>query len=229
VSDDFALADDFEFEPIPGLPSRPPAGEQVLWQGSPAWRSLAARAFHLRKVAVYFAVLVVVCAYTLLSGGGKSAGITAWSLLWLPLLGVAAGAVLSVFAWLSARSTIYTVTTRRVVIRYGIALPMTLNLPFKQLDSAGLHSHSDGTGDIAVKLVRGQRVAYLIMWPHVRPWRFTRAEPMLRSVPEAAHVAQILAQAIAPLEAVLVDRSVAGPATSKPPVRLPGRQPEVLA
>jgi len=52
---------------------------------------------------------------------------------------------------------------------------------------------------------------------------------MLRSVPEAARVAQILAQAIAPQEAVMVDRSVAGSATGKPPVRLPGRQPEVLA
>ena len=35
-----------------------------------------------------------------------------------------------VFAWASARTTVYTITNRRVVMRFGIALPMTLNLPF---------------------------------------------------------------------------------------------------
>ena len=25
--------DDYEIEPIPGLPERPPLGEEVLWQG----------------------------------------------------------------------------------------------------------------------------------------------------------------------------------------------------
>ena len=51
--------DDFEFEPVRGLPAMLPPGERLLWQGNPAWRSLAIRAYHVRKVALYFAVLVL--------------------------------------------------------------------------------------------------------------------------------------------------------------------------
>ena len=44
--------DDYAGEPIPGLPADLPEGERLLWQGSPAWMSLAVRAFHIRKVAI---------------------------------------------------------------------------------------------------------------------------------------------------------------------------------
>ena len=27
--------DDFQIEPVPGLPERPPEGERILWQGRP--------------------------------------------------------------------------------------------------------------------------------------------------------------------------------------------------
>ena len=33
--------DDFAIEPIPGLPERPPQGEEILWQGRPNWWALA--------------------------------------------------------------------------------------------------------------------------------------------------------------------------------------------
>jgi hypothetical protein len=36
----------------------------------------------------------------------------------------------------------------------------------------------------------------LLLWPHVRPWRLTHVEPMLRCVPEARVVADILAGAL---------------------------------
>ena len=38
--------------------------------------------------------------------------------------------------------------------------------------------------------------AWLLLWPHVRPWRMRHPEPMLRSLPDAAHVAAILAPAL---------------------------------
>jgi hypothetical protein len=50
---------EFEHEPVRGLPEKLPAGERILWQGTPSWRALAIRAFHARKVALYFAALVV--------------------------------------------------------------------------------------------------------------------------------------------------------------------------
>ena len=40
--------------PAPSLP----AGEVVLWQGAPSFRSLVRRALHLRTLGIYFAVLV---------------------------------------------------------------------------------------------------------------------------------------------------------------------------
>ena len=41
-------------------------------------------------------------------------------------------------AWLSARNTVYTITDRRVVMRIGIVLTLTFNLPFKRIAAAGL-------------------------------------------------------------------------------------------
>ena len=49
---------DDDFEPVPGLPETLPQGEQMLWQGSPQWWSLALRAFRLREVGVYFGFLM---------------------------------------------------------------------------------------------------------------------------------------------------------------------------
>ena len=49
-----------EWEAAPGLPSALPAGERVVWQGAPDWRSLAVHAFHVRKVAIYFALMLAV-------------------------------------------------------------------------------------------------------------------------------------------------------------------------
>ena len=47
-----------EFEPQYGLPERLPAGENILWQGSPDFVTLARRVFHIRTLALYFALLM---------------------------------------------------------------------------------------------------------------------------------------------------------------------------
>ena len=47
-----------EFEPQHGLPERLPAGEHLLWQGTPDWRVIARRVFHVNKVAAYFALML---------------------------------------------------------------------------------------------------------------------------------------------------------------------------
>ncbi|MDZ7712682.1 MAG: hypothetical protein U5L06_06050 [Rhodovibrio sp.] len=49
--------DDFDFEPIPGLPKRPPEGEEILWQGAPSARSLGRFLFNLRLIALYSGIL----------------------------------------------------------------------------------------------------------------------------------------------------------------------------
>jgi hypothetical protein len=119
------------------------------------------------------------------------------SSLRLSALAVVAVALLALFAWLVARTTLYTITTRRVVLRFGIALPITLQIPFQKIDAAGCHVWPNGAGDLALSLSKTQRVAYLVLWPHARPWKLGRAEPTLRGIPEAASVAQILGRALA--------------------------------
>lgn len=188
--------DDFAFEPIPGLPALPPEGETLLWQGGPDWRGLAWRAFHVREVAFYFAVLVAAQpALALMQGTAVRA--TLLPMTWVALAGSVAIGMLGLLAWLSARGTIYTITNRRLVMRFGIALPMTINLPFALIAEAGVRRRRDGRGDLPISLVAGERVSYIVLWPHARPWRMAKPEPMLRELPEAVRVADILARALA--------------------------------
>jgi hypothetical protein len=174
-----------------GLPGALPEGETIQWQGGPEWRSLARHAFHVRKVAVYFALLGAVgLAFAL--GRETPPGEIAAMLAWLAVLATAAIGLLTLFAWLTARTTVYTLTNRRLAIRYGIALPVTLNVPYTSVGSAALAVYPEGTGDIPLSLSTTDRVAYLVLWPHARPWKLKRPEPMLRSIPDAGRVAVIL-------------------------------------
>jgi hypothetical protein len=186
---------EFDFEPVHGLPENLPAGEELRWQGAPRWGALAIRAFHVRKIALYFAILILFRFVLLLTGGVTRAS-AVMSALWLVTLAGLAIAILSLLAWLYGRSTVYSITDRRLVIRFGIALPMAVNIPFKVIESAGLRRNADGTGDIPLVLGAGQSVNYLIMWPNVRPWRFLNAQPMLRCIPNVDKVAEILANAL---------------------------------
>lgn len=186
---------EYDVEPIPGLPERLPPGEEVLWQGSPSWKSLARRAFHVRKVAIYFGVLAVLAVLVDASDGLTLASLIQ-GLTWILLLAAVSIGALTWLGWSMARSSIYTITNRRLVMRIGAALPMMMNLPFKQVRSADLRVYEDGTGDIPLLLDQSAKPSYMIFWPHVRPWHFAPVQPMLRTIPDAAKVAGILAEAL---------------------------------
>jgi hypothetical protein len=183
-----------EIEPIPGLPGLLPPGEHIIWQGSPVRARLARTAFHTRSVAIYFGVLALAgLAYALPAADRGIAVFTGTALtVGVGTLGVL---LLYFFAWLSARSTIYTLTNKRIVIRAGMALPTCINVPLSLIASADLRTFDDGTGDIPVKLIRGNELGYAQLWPHARPWHINHAQPMLRSIPDAARVATLLARA----------------------------------
>ncbi|GBU17617.1 MULTISPECIES: photosynthetic complex putative assembly protein PuhB [Methylobacterium] len=182
------------FDAPPGLPAPLPAGEHVLWQGRPCAFGIAFRALHLRLVGLWFVGLALWAAVPpALDGRWIEAAALA-----LPTLVVGAGALalLALLGWLSARTTTYTITNRRVVMRLGIALPMTLNLPFALVESADCRVYPDGSADLPLRLRAGNRIAYLHLWPHARPWHVNRPEPMIRSVAGGAEVAQVLARAL---------------------------------
>lgn len=182
-------------EPIRGLPERLPEGERIVWQGAPAWKSLAQRLFRFRMLAVYFGILLVWrVASAIHAGGGLPEALSAAA--GPIMLAAAAYAILAVLAVLIARTTVYTITNKRVAIRFGVALPMTINLPFSSISSADLKAYPGGAGDIALALTGDRKIGYLVLWPHVRPFKLRRPQPMLRSVPDAARVAEFLAEGL---------------------------------
>lgn len=190
------VSSEHEFEAAHGLPEALPAGEEILWQGAPDWKSLARSAFHVNKISVYFAVILALRAGAVIFDGG-SAVHALQAALWLTPLAVLAIALLVMIAWFTARTAVYTITSKRVVMRIGVVLSVTFNLPFRMIEAAGLRAYADGTGDVPLKLAGEDHISYLHLWPHARPWRVTRTEPMLRAVPDVAKVGAILAQAIA--------------------------------
>ena len=187
--------DDFAFEPIRGLPANLPAGESLLWQGEPAWLALAISAYHVRKVGIYFALLAL-WRIGLGVSAGDSAHVIAVSCGWLGALGVLAMGLLAMLALLSARTTVYSITSARIIIRFGVAFPMTINIPFSLLDSAALKLRRHGNGDVSMSVRGDQRIGYLVTWPHVRPWRLKRPEPSFRALADATNAADVLAKAM---------------------------------
>lgn len=184
-----------EFEPVVGLPEPLPKGERLLWQGRPDWKALALRAYHVRAVGFYFLLLILWRLWVAVEEGTPLAE-TGSALLPLLILGFGAMAILTVLAILSARAAMFTITTRRVVIRCGVALPMAINVPFTRIGSAAMKVHRDGTGDLPVAIQGDARVSYILLWPFVRPWRLGSPEPMLRAVPDGAMVADVLSAAL---------------------------------
>jgi len=188
--------DDFDFEPVRGLPQILPKGERMLWQGAPRWQDLAVHAFHARKVIWYF-VAIAIAQGLFRYADGQTLAQAVSPFQWLAPMGLIAAALLTGIAVLSARTTVYTVTSKRLVMRLGMALPVTINLPFSQIDGASLRLFANGSGDIPLKLTAKERVAYLLLWPHARPFHFTRPQPCLRCIANADQVAGLLSSALA--------------------------------
>jgi len=183
-----------EFEAALGLPEPLPAGETILWQGAPSWTAMAKHVFRLQWLAVYFAVIVVLQVFSVAgSEGGLAAG---WSSVALAVFLALIGLLFTgLMAYWSATTTMYTLTNRRIVMRVGIVLTVTFNLPYKSLKSADLRLYKDGTGDIPMQIATEDKIAYFHLWPHARPWRLAKPEPMMRCVPEAKQVAALLTDA----------------------------------
>lgn len=187
--------DEFEFEPIAGLPAPLPPGEKLLWQGSPTWSATASRVLHIRAVGIYFVAIVVL---RLIAGrwSGQDWHTIGVSMAWLAVLGMSIVAFLAWVAQMIAHGTVYSVTSRRIVMRFGIVVPITLNIPFAIVRSAGLKTYADGTGDIPIQIGGNGRIAYPHLWPHARPWVVRNPQPMLRGVSQAVSAAGILAVAL---------------------------------
>ena len=213
-----------DFEPIRGLPGDLPAGEAILWQGSPRWTLLACQAFHVRAVGAYFVLMLVWRTASAIQAGTEPRAALEATLSVAPIAVVAVG-LLTLFAWLNARTTVYTLTNRRLVLRFGMALTKAINLPFTVVESGALKAFKDGSGDLAVTLRAPNKLAFLQMWPHVRPWRASFPQPTLRAIPDAAAVARMLASAMN--AEVGVELSAVATPDRAAPSRASQRHPEI--
>jgi hypothetical protein len=183
-----------EFEAAPGLPEALPAGEHILWQGSPDWKMLAVDAFHVKRLAIYFSLMIALHAVMIWDGSlGLLANLSELSVG--AILASIALSLLVLTAWLSASTTMYTITNRRVVMRIGIVLTLTFNLPHRWIKTAQIRDQGEGYGEIALELKGDDRIAYLHLWPHARAWHISQPQPALRCIANAKEVGTLLHEA----------------------------------
>ncbi len=170
--------------------------ERSLWDGSPSFASMVVRLYNIRAVVVYGVLLTFADLVQ-----AKLHGLTLWPALEAAVPGLlttlGAVAIFSALAWCSARTTHYTVTTHRVIMQCGLALPKTISIPLPQIVAVAVRVRADGTGDITLKPRPGSKLMYMKLWPFTRPWHFSAPEPMLRDVPGAGYVASMLSRNVA--------------------------------
>ncbi len=213
-----------DFEPIRGLPGALPAGEIILWQGAPSWRVMAEQAFHIRAVAAYFAIMLVWRVAGALAGGEALAPALAAAAAVTPIALLALG-ILAFMAWLNSRTTVYTITNRRVVLRFGAAVPKAINIPFTIIDAAAVKALPGGAGDLALTLKAPNKIAFLQLWPHARPWRMGTPQPTLRALGEVDAAASILASAMKAVVPIDMSTPVAASRPIRDSTGLAGREP----
>lgn len=181
----------FEIERALDLAAPLPKGEHVIWLDSPDWKSFALRVFHMKALAIYFTIAIAFNILWMVANGSPTADVLVSTARLLPL-SLLALALFALVAWLMAKSTTYAITNHRVFLRIGVALSITVTVPLKTIRSADLKLYKDGTGDLPLSLTGEDRLAYLHLWPHARPWQLKDTAPMLRAVPDAKKVAEIL-------------------------------------
>lgn len=191
---------------LEGVEAPLPDGETILWQAMPSRNALAVHAFHARKIAFYFGALICLSAL-FTKGEAEPLHVFFASAQWLAVGGAMACAFAYTVAALTARTTLYAITERRVVMKIGIALPVVLNIPLHIIDGVDVKRRSDGSGDLALRLANKSRVAFAVLWPHARAWHVRYPEPLLRGLVNVDAVGATLRQALLSATAGTVSNS----------------------
>lgn len=181
---------------IGGIDEPLPAGEDILWSGSPVTSAVARHVAHRRGWVVYIGVMAALLLWS--AAGTVSAG-DVLKLLVVPVLVlVATLGMVQLFARATAKSSNYIITSRRVVLRVGIAFPIAINIPLRLIDNVGLRTFSDGSGELQLELSPSVKLAYIALWPHVETLRYLAApRPKLRGLADPHAVGAVLQRALA--------------------------------
>jgi len=117
------------------------------------------------------------------------------SIKWIAPLSLLGLGSVWLLAYMTSRTTVYTLTNKRVVMRLGIVFTVSFNFPLKQVASADARTLQGGFGDITLALKGSDRIAWIHLWPSVRPWKIDKPEPTLRAIPQVQEVAVKLKEA----------------------------------
>ncbi|MFN9148638.1 MAG: photosynthetic complex putative assembly protein PuhB [Hyphomonadaceae bacterium] len=189
------MSGEHDFEPIRGLPSDLPPGETILWQGEPDWTLMARRVFRVDWVAAYFVALM---AWRVVdsTANGQDLATALLAAAWVAPIGIVGLGLLMGLAYLNSRTTVYTLTNRRLVMRFGAALTKAINIPYKIIDSAAVSQKADGSGDVALQLVKPNKISIVLLWPHARPGFIAQPQPALRCLRDSTKAAAVLAECL---------------------------------
>lgn len=171
-----------------------PVGESLLWEARPDGSAVAKHVFMRWPVLAYFAI---VFGWWLFGAMRTAPADTFLNMLVVRVALI--GVVLLVVEGLAravARTSTYAITDRRIVLHIGLVVPMTINIPLRVIESAGVGTFRDGTGQIVLTLAPSTRIAYFALWPHCRPFTFKVPQPVLRGLVEPARVATLLQDAV---------------------------------
>jgi hypothetical protein len=164
----------------------------MVWQGRPTVAAMARRVFFIPHLALYFGLLIAGhTVYRLMEG--VSAAQVMGTFVWQAGL---AATVLVLLAWLArsyAASVMYTLTSERLVIRSGVALPMMVNIPIEQITAADMRVYRDGTGDIVLTPIADRKLHWVLLWPNVSAWYSRPIRPLLRGLAEPHRAADAFA------------------------------------
>lgn len=215
-------------EPIRGFPVFLPDDETIVWQGSASWRALAIEAFHIRAIAIYF-VAAVICRFAIAVFSGTQAMEAVTLGVKVGLFGILSIAILLILAYVTARQSIFSITTKRVVIRHGVAIRKHINVPFDGIAGVSVKRYGRGSGDIALSTIEKAKIPYLHLWPFARPLRVNNPVPLLRCLTGVDDVAAKLSNAIRRHNpsAFTLDRSALGSqegAENRAPIDLTGSE-----
>ena len=172
-----------------------PNGEQLIWHGQPERRALATRAMYLKYIAFYLAALIAArTGYLILDGEP----VATWSgmLVWQVLASAFVMLLIVGLATVYSRTTRYSLTNERLIIKTGAAITIHINLPLQQITAADLGEYSDGTGDITLQVSRAEKLYWLLLWPNVRSWWIRPLRPVLRGLRDAQAVAHLLVKEV---------------------------------
>ena len=172
-----------------------PNGEQLIWQGHPERRALATRAMYLKYIAFYLVVLIAARTGYLIMDGEP---VATWSgmLVWQVLASALVMLLIVGLATVYSRTTRYSLTNERLIIKTGAAITIHINLPLQQITAADLREYSDGTGDITLQVSRAEKLYWLLLWPNVRSWWIRPLRPVLRGLRDAQAVAHLLVKEV---------------------------------